>query len=320
MKNLMRWNRLFAICVLLSGVLSLGVFTAPSFASGTTFVVTNTNDAGDGSLRQAILDANANEGTDTIIFNIESDPNSEGIHVITVASLLPSVTDAAIIDGTSQPGYSSENGPVVEITGTQLVKSCVGVESGSYRDNPGLDVVNNSDGDASGTTIMGLKISHFCQAISVTASLEGLQQSCLGAADTDLRISNIMVRDNLIEGNLNGNSAVDFCFAENSTIKNNEFYNNGDHMELTRSQHVLVEDNEGTVAQDSIELVRSQHITVKNNRFSNNRRNGIALVFEASQNEILYNEITDMVAMGLTPVERQRCYGQHNYEIWMVRH
>src|SRR5215471_6308886 len=36
----------------------------------TTFVVTNTNDSGAGSLRQAILDANANAGADTINFNI----------------------------------------------------------------------------------------------------------------------------------------------------------------------------------------------------------------------------------------------------------
>src|SRR5688572_23214049 len=35
-----------------------------------TFTVTNTNDSGAGSLRQAILDANANPGQDMISFNI----------------------------------------------------------------------------------------------------------------------------------------------------------------------------------------------------------------------------------------------------------
>src|SRR6516162_5444050 len=35
-----------------------------------TFMVTNTNDSGEGSLRQAILDANAHPGLDTIAFHI----------------------------------------------------------------------------------------------------------------------------------------------------------------------------------------------------------------------------------------------------------
>jgi hypothetical protein len=38
-------------------------------ASGATFTVTNNNDAGAGSLRQAILDANANGGLDKIDFD-----------------------------------------------------------------------------------------------------------------------------------------------------------------------------------------------------------------------------------------------------------
>ena len=297
------WHKLAAICVVLIGVLSLSAFAVPDFAPGETFEVTNTNDSGDGSLRQAVLDANDKVGADTIIFSIEP----AGSHIITLDSLLPPITEAVTIDGTSQPGYSSSDEPVIEITGmeieidgTPIEETCSGVEGGRYRDNPGLDVVNNSSGDASGTIIMGLKVSYFCQAISVTASLEKPKLSCLQAADTDLRISNILVQDNLIEGNLNGNGALDLCFAENGIIKNNKFFNNGDHMELTRSQHVIVEGNVGEVAQDAIELVRSQHIIVQNNRFSNNRRGGIVLVFEASQNEILNNEVTDMAAMGLT--------------------
>ena len=39
-------------------------------ASADTFVVTNTNDSGPGSLRQAILDANAGRGSDVIAFDI----------------------------------------------------------------------------------------------------------------------------------------------------------------------------------------------------------------------------------------------------------
>ncbi len=48
-------------------------------AVAATFTVTTAADSGAGSLRQAILDANANAGADTIAFDI---PGS-GIHTIT---------------------------------------------------------------------------------------------------------------------------------------------------------------------------------------------------------------------------------------------
>jgi CSLREA domain-containing protein len=70
------------------------------------FFVTNTNDNGVGSLRQAILDANAMPnlvtGPDEIHFNI----SGAGVKTITPASALPAITEAVIIDGYTQPGAS----------------------------------------------------------------------------------------------------------------------------------------------------------------------------------------------------------------------
>src|SRR2546423_135484 len=80
--------------------------------AGQTFTVTNTNDSGAGSLRQAILDANANPGSDTIAFNI---PGS-GVDTISLLSQLANITDPVIIDGTTQPGFSGS--PIIEINGT----------------------------------------------------------------------------------------------------------------------------------------------------------------------------------------------------------
>jgi len=69
--------------------------------------VTNLNDSGAGSLRQAILDANATPGLDSIDFSIAG--------TITLTSgALPMVTDAVKIDGTTAPGYSAPN-PVAQI-------------------------------------------------------------------------------------------------------------------------------------------------------------------------------------------------------------
>src|ERR1043166_3441296 len=50
---------------------AVAVFAAIA-GNAATFTVTNTNDSGPGSLRQAILDANAASGTDSIVFSIGS--------------------------------------------------------------------------------------------------------------------------------------------------------------------------------------------------------------------------------------------------------
>jgi len=71
-------------------------------ASAADFVVLNTNDSGPGSLRQAILDANAAPGPDRVIFNIPGN----GVQVISVSTqtALPPITDPLVIDGYTQPG------------------------------------------------------------------------------------------------------------------------------------------------------------------------------------------------------------------------
>lgn len=74
-----------------------------------TFIVSTTLDSGPGSLRQAIMDANAVSGTDTIAFSIDGTG-------ITISSALPDITDPVIIDGTTQPGYSGT--PLIELDGT----------------------------------------------------------------------------------------------------------------------------------------------------------------------------------------------------------
>jgi hypothetical protein len=66
------------------------------------FTVTNTADSGAGSLRQAILDANASAGLDTIAFNI----SGTAVHVITVNTPLDNLTSPVLIDGYTQPGSS----------------------------------------------------------------------------------------------------------------------------------------------------------------------------------------------------------------------
>ncbi|MCB0553995.1 MAG: fibronectin type III domain-containing protein, partial [Phaeodactylibacter sp.] len=106
-------------------------------------VVTNINDSGPGSLREAINCANNNPGPDVITFNIPGN----GPHTIQVSSDILTITDAyTVIDGATQPGYI--NGGII-IEGANAV-------------NTGLSVL------ADNTEIYGLYIRNFSStAISV---------------------------------------------------------------------------------------------------------------------------------------------------------
>ena len=89
--------------------------TTVTVAGPLTLVVTNTNDSGAGSLRQAILDANARIGGDTITFAI---PGS-GVQTIAPATTLPAITDSVLLDATTQPGYVGT--PLIELNGAAVV-------------------------------------------------------------------------------------------------------------------------------------------------------------------------------------------------------
>jgi hypothetical protein len=76
------------------------------------FTVTNTEDTGPGSLRQAILDSNASPppppGTSNlIVFSI----SGSGVHTIMPATQLPDITQPLEIDGYTQPGASPNTNP-----------------------------------------------------------------------------------------------------------------------------------------------------------------------------------------------------------------
>lgn len=95
---------------LLPVLLCLG-FSAVAFlpASANVFTVTNVDDSGTGSLRQAMLDANANPGADTIQFAIAAAPPV----TIQPGSALPVMLGPVTIDGATQPGYVDH--PLIEV-------------------------------------------------------------------------------------------------------------------------------------------------------------------------------------------------------------
>ena len=75
------------------------------------FAVTTNADAGAGSLRQALLSANAAPGADSIEFNIPA----AGVQTINLASALPAITGTVAIKGQTQPGFVAS--PLIELNG-----------------------------------------------------------------------------------------------------------------------------------------------------------------------------------------------------------
>ena len=117
----------------------------------TTFTVTNTSDSGDGSLRQAILDADANSvGHNLINFNIPtSDPGySNGVYTITLAGTeLPQITDDVNITGlgASQLIVSGNNqSQVFSISNSTVAISGISVIGGNSTYGGGLFSVGSS--------------------------------------------------------------------------------------------------------------------------------------------------------------------------------
>ena len=78
-------------------------------ATGRDIVVSNTNDDGPGSLRQAIRESNTDTtDVDRIVFTLPGASN-----VITPLTALPPLNAPVIVDGTSAPAYAGT--PVVEL-------------------------------------------------------------------------------------------------------------------------------------------------------------------------------------------------------------
>lgn len=133
-------------------------------ASAAIFVASNVNDSGPGSLRQAIMDANANPNgatPDEIDFNIPG----TGVQTIFLATALPTIIAPVIIDGWTQPGWNGA--PLIEVTA-----------------QPGV-AIDGLTISAGSTTIRGLVLNGFGKAIAVSSNGNNTISGCyLGTNNT----------------------------------------------------------------------------------------------------------------------------------------
>lgn len=195
-----------------------------------TFYVTNTNDNGLGSLRQAIKDANTTDIADNIYFNIP------GIapHTISLSTSLSNLTYPVTIDGTTQAlnGYIG-NSPGIKLMGNSTFSglkisssyvslfglsltgftNAVSIESYPfYSSNLSYITIGNSQkrNVISGNE-NGIEINSACQDVTIENNYIGTDINGLTAnPNTNAGIyasqitDNVTIKNNLISGNSNG--------------------------------------------------------------------------------------------------------------------
>lgn len=192
------------------------------------FVVDSAADAGPGTLRQAILSANANDAPtapvhDEIVFNIPP----AGLHTIDLATPLPEIVGNVTIDGTTQPGYTPAHRPVIELNG-------VGA-------GPGADGMRiASTGPIAASNVLGLIINGFSgNGVVISGEWNTLSQCYVGTDETAAAGSgngghgilitgdNNLVADSVVAFNAGDGVAVASGSVGNSLAPNTIFSNAG---------------------------------------------------------------------------------------------
>jgi len=139
------------------------LLVAAGAADAATFTVSNANDTGAGSLRQAITSANATTTPDIITFNV----SQAGVVQISLQSGLPAISQPLVIDGLSQSGGSGP--PLVRIDGAS---AGAGV-SGLALSAPNCTLLN--------CVIQGLQITGFSgSGISVQSNAWTIRLNYIG--------------------------------------------------------------------------------------------------------------------------------------------
>ncbi len=200
-----------------------------------TYFVTNTADSGAGSLRAAL-----SSGASVIDFNIpKTDPgfnSTTGVFTIAPASALPPISLApVIIDGTSEPGYTTAGYPIIQISGNNAGAGVDGLDvsvnqvtitglainqfggSGISLSGQGNDVIV---GDFLGTDATGTAALPNGNGISISSSGNTIGGSVSGNLISGNALAGVLVAGssttgNTIEGNLIGVNAADSAVLPN---------------------------------------------------------------------------------------------------------
>jgi hypothetical protein len=289
-----------------------------------TFSVTNTNDSGAGSLRQAILDANAAAGADTIEFSgsIFTDATADTIN-LTSGTL--NITGDTTITGTGASNLSiarsssAANFGIFNITGANVNLSSLAVINGVsnsaggifYQGTGTLNLTDTVVSGNRGSNGAGLWVNGTGAANVVNSTFEnntasgGLGGGILLNTATTINVINSQIRGNSADagGGINNNAQGGIINVTNSTVSGNTATDRGGGISSRYHQVNVINStifnntagNKGGGLYQESGTFTVSNSTVSGNR-SNNNGGGIYNEFSGAVMNLFNSTITNNIA------------------------
>ncbi|MDZ8138979.1 MAG: Calx-beta domain-containing protein [Nostoc sp. DedQUE04] len=181
--------------------------------NNTTYVVTNTNDSGAGSLRQAIINANNDPGIETILFDTTGIFGDVTPDTITLTSGELNVTEGVIIQGTgaNKLVISGNNASRIFNASASLLIDGLHITGGNAGNNNGGGIYSTNSVTVSNSIISGN-----------TANSSGG-----GIYSSNTTISNSIISGNTANSNGGGIYSTTSATVSNSTLSGNTASNRG---------------------------------------------------------------------------------------------
>jgi parallel beta-helix repeat protein len=203
---------------------SSGAISVTSSSFNVVFLVTNTGDSGPGSLRQAILDVNAQPGSQPvgIVFNMGPGKLPK-VLIIAPQTDLPILTHPAILDATTQPIIELNGSAGIAVNGLHISAGNSTVRGfvinrfsgdGILLDTNGGDLIlgNYVGTDASGTVAEpngGNGIHIIATPNNVVGGADPSTRNVIsGNSGEGLRIDGTLATGNVVQGNYIGTNAA----------------------------------------------------------------------------------------------------------------
>jgi len=266
--------------------------------------VTTTADGGAGSLRQALIEANASPEPDTIVFAIPtSDPGfADGVFILRPTSPLPALTGGSItLDGASQitvTGPTNGTRPVIMIAGTEagaasglvlqsdnnVIRSLI-ISGFDAEEAAGIVIA----GDVSGNTVTGCLIGTTADGLAAEGNTIGLRiesgarRTTIGGATPEAR--------NVISGNGIGILITGAMTAETHII--------GNVIGSSVTGAPLGNRRAGIIITDSSNNVIGGTNPGEGNTIAYQEGSGVEITGAAVNNSILGNSIFDNAGLGI---------------------
>jgi hypothetical protein len=257
----------------------------------TVFTVTNANDSGAGSLRDALTKSNSTVGIDTIAFNISS--SSKVIHL---ASALPDLWDPGIMDGTTQPGYAGK--PLVQIDGSAAGAGVTGMKMWGGSTIKGMSITGFGGGaiDMFNRGFGGNTVSASWIGVDLNGAAAGNNASGVGIWNT---ANNVIGGPNVSDRNvISASKGALGVLIQGSSATNNLIENN-----------YIGTDPTGTAARpnatNGIGVQDAPNTRILNNLVSGNANDGIIILNANATANVVQGNIVGLNAAGTAALSNQ---------------